>query len=70
MKKKDRNKKRSDKRFKVGDTGTIMVDRRIIPVEIVEIDRAVEEYRCYPLQDGERRIFWRKAEDIRRSYGQ
>lgn len=69
MKKKDMNKKRSDKRFKIGDHGTIMADRRIIPIEVVDIDRAIEEYRCYPTQPGEMRIFWRKASEIRRAYG-
>jgi len=70
LKKKAKNKKTAPKKFKIGDHGTIMVDRRIIDIEIVDIDRALQEYRCLPVNAGESRIFWRAANDIRRSYGQ
>lgn len=70
MKKKNRNKNNVQKKFKIGDKGTILVDRRTIPVEVVDIDHALQEYRCWPLYASESRIFWRTAREIRRFYGQ
>ncbi|TET97715.1 MAG: hypothetical protein E3J23_08535 [Candidatus Stahlbacteria bacterium] len=67
--KKKRSNNRSDKKYKIGDLGSIFVDRVLILIEVVDIDHATQEYRCYSLNPGDMRIFWVPARDIRRYHG-
>lgn len=69
MKKKRKNNTRSDKKFKIGDFGSIIIDRVVVPIEVVDIDHAIQEYRCYSLRPGDMRIYWVSARDIRRYNG-